>query len=154
MTLMQYGAYELMSTTKTLEQHYDKPVKPIDWPKQGDIEFKNVFLKYSTVSFPIIKGVNFKIKSGENIILCGSEESGKNLILSAIMKLSLPMEPYNKEDKAAILINGVDISQVGRKCNNSINLDITDFVMHLDANPFIYTASIRENIDPLNQFTN
>lgn len=97
-----YGAYDLIVTTKTLEANYDKPVKPNEWPKKGDIEFKNVFLKYATVSFPIIKGVNFKVRSGENIILCGSEESGKNLILSAIMKLSLPMKPYNKEEEAAI----------------------------------------------------
>lgn len=69
---------------KNQEEDYSEPPKPANWPLDGSITFDKVSLKYPTVTFPIIKEASFHVESGENIIICGSEDNGKDLILSAI----------------------------------------------------------------------
>jgi ABC-type multidrug transport system fused ATPase/permease subunit len=40
---------------------------PNDWPKCGEIEFKNVTLRYDPKLEPVIKDANFHIKPGEKV---------------------------------------------------------------------------------------
>lgn len=40
---------------------------PRDWPNAGRIIFKNLFLKYTPTDPPVLKNLNFEIKSGEKV---------------------------------------------------------------------------------------
>lgn len=40
---------------------------PKDWPNSGDITFRNVCLRYSSSDPPVLKRLNFSIKSGEKV---------------------------------------------------------------------------------------
>lgn len=40
---------------------------PIDWPTCGDVTFQNVCLRYSSTDPPVLKKLNFIIKSGEKV---------------------------------------------------------------------------------------
>ena len=69
---------------------------------------------------PGVKDISFNIKSGENVVLCGSEESGKGLILSSIARLVEPVgykDAISELPQGKIFISGVNIKEVGRKCN-------------------------------------
>jgi Fe-S cluster assembly ATP-binding protein len=54
---------------------------------------------------PILKGVTFSLKSGENYVLFGPNGSGKTTLISAIMGLPL-FEPAS----GTIVFNGIDIT--------------------------------------------
>lgn len=38
-----------------------------DWPRNGQISFKNVYLKYSNEDPPVLKNLNVEIKAGEKV---------------------------------------------------------------------------------------
>lgn len=135
---------------KNQEEDYSEPPKPANWPSDGSITFDRVSLKYPTNTFPIVKEVSFHVKSGENITICGSEYNGKDLILSAIQKITHPVMNIDKSI-GNIFINGVNLNLVGRKCNSVLNAVVTQYVMYVNSMPFIFTSSIRENLDPFEE---
>lgn len=46
------------------------------------------------------------------------------------------------------MIDDIDLKSIGRKCKTNHYLDITEHVMFLDSTPFIFTGTIRDNINP------
>ena len=54
---------------------------------------------------PVLKGVTFSLKSGENYVLFGPNGSGKTTLINAIMGLP-PIEPAS----GTIVFNGIDIT--------------------------------------------
>lgn len=40
---------------------------PRDWPSAGRIIFKNLYLRYATDEQPVLRNLNFEIKSGEKV---------------------------------------------------------------------------------------
>lgn len=95
------------------------PEKPCDWPisetsKGCSISFENVSLTHPMSKEPVVDNISFDIKSGDNVVLCGDEESGKGLVLSTIAKIFQPVK--HKEKLGKVKIDGVDIRSIGRKC--------------------------------------
>jgi ATP-binding cassette subfamily B protein len=70
--------------------------------KVETIEFKNVSVFLGGRS--IIKGINFKINSGEKVAIIGDNGSGKTTLISLLLRL---YEPTDGE----ILVNGTSISE-------------------------------------------
>jgi len=71
--------------------------------KNGDIEFKNVYFKYSDDNVePVLNNINFKINSGEFVGIIGSTGSGKTSLVSLIPRL---YDAYSGE----ILVNGKSV---------------------------------------------
>jgi ABC-type multidrug transport system fused ATPase/permease subunit len=69
----------------------------------GEITFNNVSFSYpSRVDFPVLKDLNFKIKSGEKIALVGRSGSGKSTIINLIMRF------YPVTD-GSVMVDGNDI---------------------------------------------
>ncbi len=71
----------------------------------GDIEFQNVTFTYPGSTVPAIKNVSFKVKPGEKVAIIGRIGSGKSTITKLLLRLYEP-------DSGAILIDGIDISQI------------------------------------------
>ncbi|KAF7457478.1 ATP-binding cassette protein [Cryptosporidium felis] len=110
---------------------------PEKWPSSGNIDFRNVTLRYNPGDPPILDNLSFSIPAGKKIGICGRTGSGKSTLLSAILRL------YNIQ-QGNILIDGFDIYQVSlRKLRSQITI--------IPQDPNIMTGTLRYNLDPLNE---
>ena len=98
---------------------------------KGDFEFKNVSFSYNKKK-KVLKDVSFKVKHNQTIGFVGKSGSGKSTIFSLLAKL------YDVNE-GEILIDGVNINELDR---DSIRGNISIITQ----NPYIFNASIRENL--------
>lgn len=56
-----------------------------DWPKQGKIEFKKVFYRYSPESEPVLRGLSFLVKPTEKVSVVGRTGAGKSSLVRNIV---------------------------------------------------------------------
>ncbi|EAL63605.1 ABC transporter C family protein [Dictyostelium discoideum AX4] len=131
---------KLVSTNSNeVDNHTIKDADLVNWPNKGIIEFKNVEIKYRPNSEPNLKDLSFKVQSSEKIGIVGRTGAGKTTIASSLFRMV-------ECSKGLILIDGIDISKVQlQKLRSSIGIVPQD--------PFIFTGTIRSNIDPFNEFT-
>ena len=96
----------------------------------GDIQFKNLFYKYS--SKEILKGVNLVIKRGEKILLVGESGSGKSSLVKILMR-------YLEVPYGMCSICNIDI--------NHYHLEnIRNNISYVSCNEFLFTDSLYNNI--------
>ena len=69
------------------------------------IEFRDVVFSYPGTDRPVLNGINFTIKAGQNIALVGPNGSGKTTLVNLIPRFYDP-------GKGSILIDGKDIKDV------------------------------------------
>lgn len=55
-------------------------VIPKNWPRAGDIEFRDVTIRYDPDGPDILKDVNLKFKAGERVAVVGRTGSGKSTV--------------------------------------------------------------------------
>lgn len=94
------------------------------------IEFINVSIKINSIT--ILSQVSFKIEKGQTIYLVGNNGSGKSILIKTL----LGFIPYEGD----ILLGGVNI----KKLSNDV---IRDYVGVVFQEPFIFSDSIKNNID-------
>ena len=104
--------------------------KTIKNPK-GEIEFKNVFFSYDKTK-PVFENLNLKIEPNESVAFVGKSGQGKSTLLSLIPKLY-------ELDGGKITIDGVDITKLSEN-------GLRDLVTVVPQTPYIFNASIRENL--------
>lgn len=127
-------AYDLDS-----EAPYEIPelAPPPSWPQQGAIKFDNVSLAYRPGLPLVLKNINADIKSQEKIGICGRTGAGKSSIMTALYRIS-------ELDKGRIIIDGVDVNQIGLRDLRS-NLSI------IPQDPILFKGPIRKTLDPFGE---
>lgn len=106
------------------------------WPNEGRIEFKNVSMRYRNDMPLVLCNMNFEIMKGEKVGCVGRTGSGKSSILQALFRMT------EIESNGKIFIDNEDISTIGlHKLRSQIGI--------IPQQPFIFSGSIRRNIDPL-----
>lgn len=60
------------------------------WPKEGEIEFKNVSLRYDPTLPIVLDNLTFKINPGEKIGIVGRTGAGKSSLIQALFRISEP----------------------------------------------------------------
>jgi ATP-binding cassette, subfamily B, bacterial len=81
--------------------------RPIVWPVQGNISYRDVHFSYpSRKDLPVLKGLSFDVNAGEKIALVGYSGAGKSTIIQLLMRL------YNY-DSGEILIDGKPLTSYG-----------------------------------------
>nr|XP_028580133.1 multidrug resistance-associated protein 7 isoform X1 [Podarcis muralis]XP_028580134.1 multidrug resistance-associated protein 7 isoform X1 [Podarcis muralis]XP_028580135.1 multidrug resistance-associated protein 7 isoform X1 [Podarcis muralis]XP_028580136.1 multidrug resistance-associated protein 7 isoform X1 [Podarcis muralis]XP_028580137.1 multidrug resistance-associated protein 7 isoform X1 [Podarcis muralis]XP_028580138.1 multidrug resistance-associated protein 7 isoform X1 [Podarcis mu len=137
----------MVSVERTEEYATEIPVEPQeellqvspDWPSQGHIEFQQVVLAYRPDLPNALDGVTFTIYSGEKVGIVGRTGSGKSTLFLALFRMV--------ELKAGrILLDNIDSHSVGLKALRS-KLAI------IPQDPFLFSGTIRENLDPRGQYT-
>ncbi len=107
---------------------------------KGNIEFKDVHFKFDDASEELLKGISFKINSGETIAVVGKTGSGKSTIASLLVR----MQEYSS---GSILIDGVELKDIDKHhLRENIGIVLQE--------PFLYAKSVYENIRIANKELN
>lgn len=112
---------------------------PEQWPEKGGIYFQNVTMKYDSNNDPVLKNVTFTIKPAEKVGICGRTGSGKSSLIMALFRM------VNIVD-GKIEIDGINILNIPLEVLRS-RLSI------IPQEAVIFSGSVRENLDPGNQYS-
>ena len=113
-------------------------IPDISWPQQGKIQAKDVFMSYRDGPL-VLKGVSFEFESKEKVGVAGRTGSGKSSIMNALFRIE-------KLSEGSIFIDGLDIANVPLQILRS-RLGI------IPQDPVMFSASVRYNLDPLDNHT-
>merc|ERR1711968_238616 len=109
---------------------------PAPFPSSSTLEFRNYSMRYRKELPLVLKNVSFTISEGEKIGIVGRTGSGKSSILVSIFRIV-------EGAAGSILLDGVDISTLGLK-------DLRSSMSMIPQDPFLFSGTLRENIDPFN----
>ncbi|NXU25497.1 MRP7 protein, partial [Thalassarche chlororhynchos] len=122
-------------TTDIPMESQDKLVQvAADWPSQGLVEFQQVVLAYRVGLPNALDGVNFTVYPGEKVGIVGRTGSGKSTLFLALFRM-LELK------SGRILLDGVDSQLVGLE-------ELRSRLAIIPQDPFLFSGSIRENLDP------
>ena len=129
-----------LSETNIIPLNQSNPKQ--DWPQHGGIIFNNVFMKYRENTPLVLKGLCFAIAPGEKVGCVGRTGAGKSSITQILFRL-MNME---KQEGSSLKIDGVDIRDLGlHTLRHSISI--------IPQIPFVFSGTIRRNLDPLHEFS-
>ncbi|KAK5646551.1 hypothetical protein RI129_005015 [Pyrocoelia pectoralis] len=150
--VLQWGMRQLselennMTSVERVLEYNNVPLEPTrelvselpkTWPEQGKITFKNVSMKYSKNSEPILKDLDFSVYPGEKIGLVGRTGAGKTSSTLALFQLY--------DITGSILIDDVDTTKIPlEKLRSKLSV--------IPQDPVLFTGSIRQNLDPFNEY--
>ncbi|EAR91413.2 ABC transporter family protein (macronuclear) [Tetrahymena thermophila SB210] len=117
----------------------DNQNKIYNFPMKGDIEFQNVKMKYRKDLSYVLNGLSFKINAGEKIGFVGRTGAGKSSIIQALYRMT------EIEEQGFIKIDGFNLKELGIHT-------IRSGISIIPQMPFVFSGSIRRNLDPLNEY--
>jgi ABC-type multidrug transport system fused ATPase/permease subunit len=120
--------YEMMDTPVEVA---DKPDAQDITIEKGEVEFRNVTFGYDKQK-PVLKNLNFTVKSGEKIAILGATGSGKTSLIFDIPR-------FYDVNSGSILIDGVDVRQFKlSSLRKQMGIVLQDV--------FMFSGTIKENI--------
>ncbi|NXD28363.1 MRP7 protein, partial [Spelaeornis formosus] len=132
----------MVSVERTEEYITDIPMEPqdklvqvfADWPSEGLVEFQQVVLAYRAGLPNALDGVSFTVYPGEKLGIVGRTGSGKSTLFLALFHMV-------EMKSGRILLDGVDSQLVGLE-------ELRSRLAIIPQDPFLFSGSIRENLDP------
>ncbi|KAL4498906.1 hypothetical protein ABPG73_003703 [Tetrahymena malaccensis] len=117
------------------------------FPKKGEIEFSNVRMRYRNDLSYVLNDISFKINDGEKIGFIGRTGAGKSSIIQALYRMTeIETEPQANGFQGFIKIDGYNTKELGiHTLRESMSI--------IPQVPFIFSGSIRRNLDPLNLYS-
>ena len=109
------------------------------YKSQGRIEFTNVIMAYREGLPAVLNNVSFTIEAGCKVGICGRTGAGKSSILVALLRTADVIE-------GKIVIDGVDILSIGLE-------DLRSRIAIIPQEATLFSGVIRDNLDPLNLYT-
>jgi len=108
---------------------------PRSFPQNGDIEIKNLRMKYRENAPMILKGITVNIESAEKVGIVGRTGAGKSSLFKALFRT---VEP---EQGSVIRIDGIDALSLGLK-------ELRESISIIPQDPVLFSGTIRFNLDP------
>ncbi|CAL5028657.1 unnamed protein product [Urochloa decumbens] len=110
-----------------------------NWPSRGDIDVRDLKVRYRENTPLILKGITVSIKAGEKIGVVGRTGSGKSTLVQALFRIVEPAE-------GRIIIDGVDICTLGLH-------DLRSRFGVIPQEPVLFEGTVRSNIDPTGRYS-
>ncbi|KAL2915615.1 hypothetical protein HK105_204800 [Polyrhizophydium stewartii] len=112
---------------------------PASWPAKGEIEFKDVSMRYAADLPLVLKSVSFSIRDKEKIGVVGRTGSGKSSLMQVLFRM---VEPAS----GAIVVDGITTSELGLK-------DLRSGLGIIPQDPVLFSGTFRRNLDPFGEHT-
>ncbi|KYN18976.1 hypothetical protein ALC57_08649 [Trachymyrmex cornetzi] len=109
-----------------------------DWPTKGLVKFKNVNLKYNPRGACILRNVSFIVMPKEKIGIVGRTGAGKSSVINALFRLACV--------EGEILIDDISTGAIALH-------DLRSKISIIPQEPFLFTGSLRQNLDPFDQYS-
>uniref|UniRef100_A0A2S2QEN8 Putative multidrug resistance-associated protein lethal n=1 Tax=Sipha flava TaxID=143950 RepID=A0A2S2QEN8_9HEMI len=116
-----------------LESSADKK-PPKEWPSNGQIIFKNFYLRYGIDTRFVVKNLNIKIESMEKVGIVGRTGAGKSSLIAALFRLAI--------SEGEIVIDDLEIHKLGLH-------ELRSKISIIPQEPVLFSGSMRSNLDPL-----
>lgn len=102
-------------------------------PRNGSVEFQNVFARYADGLPYVLRGVNFAIEGGARVGIVGRTGSGKTTLFQTLFR-------FIDIERGSILLDGIDIA--------SIPLDeLRSSIAVIPQDPTLFVGTVRSNLD-------
>jgi ABC-type multidrug transport system fused ATPase/permease subunit len=135
---------KMMSEETPQEPNFERKRDLSDdsWPSRGELEFRDVQMRYRPLLPPALDGLSFRVEAGKHCGVVGRTGAGKSSISVAMFRLV-------DIDAGAILVDGIDLSTLGlsdvRGRPNGIAI--------IPQDPVLFAGTMRECLDPFNTCT-
>ncbi|XP_042476193.1 ABC transporter C family member 14-like [Macadamia integrifolia] len=110
-----------------------------NWPTQGNVDLKDLQVRYRPNTPLVLKGITLSIQGGEKIGVVGRTGSGKSTLIQAFFRL---VEPSGGK----IIIDGVDICTLGLH-------DLRSRFGIIPQEPVLFEGTVRSNVDPVGLYS-
>jgi ABC-type multidrug transport system fused ATPase/permease subunit len=107
---------------------------PVAWPDRGEVTFSGIVMPYLPGAPPVLRGVDFAMRSGEKVGVVGRTGAGKSSLIIALYRLV-------EASAGSIHIDGVN---VGRLSLGALRRRIAI----IPQEPVMFSGSLRSNLDP------
>ncbi|WP_413288638.1 ABC transporter transmembrane domain-containing protein [Bdellovibrio sp. HCB337] len=110
-----------------------------NWPALGEIEVKDLQVRYADHLPLVLKGVSFKVAAGSRVGIIGRTGSGKSTLFQSLFR-------FIEAEQGTILIDGVDTGTVPlERLRRSLAI--------IPQDPTLFLGTIRNNLDRYNEYT-
>ncbi|XP_012257506.2 ATP-binding cassette sub-family C member 4-like isoform X1 [Athalia rosae] len=117
-----------------------KDPPPGSWPSKGGIVFKNVSMRYAENKPPVLKNMNVTIEPGWKVGIVGRTGAGKSSLISALFCLA------GDGLEGEISVDRIDTKSIGLH-------ELRPKISIIPQEPILFSASLRFNLDPFEQYT-
>uniref|UniRef100_A0A183TW18 Multidrug resistance-associated protein 1 n=1 Tax=Toxocara canis TaxID=6265 RepID=A0A183TW18_TOXCA len=128
---------EMPSEASWISPLWCKP--PHSWPDSGRIELRRYSTRYRPGLNLVLKRLSVSIFAHEKIGIVGRTGAGKSSVALALFRIVEAVE-------GAILIDGLDISQIGLH-------DLRGSLAIIPQDPVLFSGTLRFNLDPIGRYS-
>jgi len=107
-----------------------------EWPRTGEVEFKEVTARYRKDLAPSAKKMSFRALDKERVGICGRTGAGKSTLTSILFRLI-------ECEEGSVILDGVDLAQVGLKEVRGRN----NAMCIISQDPVLFSGSVRQAVD-------
>ncbi|KAI0171779.1 ABC transporter [Hypoxylon sp. FL1284] len=114
--------------------NHSEPVLPNNWPASGEVEFRDVTIKYDLDGPEILKNINLKFAAGERVAVIGRTGSGKSTLVLSMLR-------FTNIVSGQILFDGVDITKFPRR-------RLREALTIIPQEAVLFNGDVKSNLDP------
>jgi ABC-type multidrug transport system fused ATPase/permease subunit len=107
---------------------------PAEWPNRGEVAFSGIVMPYIPGTPPVLRGVDFSLRSGEKVGVVGRTGAGKSSLIIAMYRLV-------ESSAGSISIDGIDVARL------SLN-GLRRRIAIIPQEPVMFSGTLRSNLDP------
>jgi ABC-type multidrug transport system fused ATPase/permease subunit len=105
----------------------------------GQVEFKDVSMRYSPDSPMVLQSLSFAIEGGMKVGICGPKGSGKSSIFKVLFRIN-DIFSDSSCGQGSILIDGVDIGTLGLH-------ELRNILTVIPRDPVMFAGTVKDNLD-------
>ncbi|CAN0354496.1 unnamed protein product [Pylaiella littoralis] len=113
---------------------------PPNWPSAGEVDIKNLTLKYASSTEPVLHGLTFHVPARTRVGVVGRTGAGKSSLMSALFRIVEPMPG------SSMVVDGEDILRMGLD-------DLRRRLAIIPQDPTLFVGTVRSNIDPFDDYS-